>query len=261
MQKAQLRLYLFAGAASLAASGMFAVGCSDDAVTAATESDASTRPDATSTPRDASSATDAPTDEGDAQTSSDSGSDANADAGDGCTVIGVSEFALSVSQFTPNRAAGTVTPPLGQATTEAGAPLLDRFYLEFNQYDGPLNTPIALGTGDNANFPSCKQCVRVYEDFNPQGFTVGHVYFATSGTLTLERIAGTDGGNPLTATKGTFSNVKLEEVEPETEEGSILRGPYKRAASGKCLRLPSLAFEAPMAADGGADADAGGDGG
>ena len=66
-----------------------------------------------------------------------------------------------------------------------------------------------LAAGLNANYATCNQCVRVFEDVFPDQSDVARQYFQSEGTLTIDASSAPQTGGTVTA---TLDGVKLVEV-------------------------------------------------
>ena len=177
-----------------------------------------------STTSTATSATTADTETGpgsDGSTASTLGSDSdtattNGD-GDGeedCVFVTAEDWMVdgNVSQ-------GTVVPGVG-------ADLSDRLAIEFYG-SAPAVGTVQLDEGDNANYATCTECVRVFEDMEGSG-GIARQYFQQSGSLEIYETEG-DG-----AFRGQLDFVWLVEV---TVDGSFNSTPVP---GGACIIIESL---------------------
>lgn len=141
----------------------------------------------------------------------------------GCTTISPTG---AIEGLEPGRLAIDVTA-LGLGTST-----LD--YLQFEFYEvatGSFN----LGTGDNTNYATCMQCVRLFEDATETD--VGRQYFQSKGTINVG--AGSNvGGDPPTLSI-TLTDVELVEV---TIDGSFNS---TKVPSGKCLKISNRTLSTP----------------
>ncbi|MFO0759436.1 MAG: hypothetical protein U0359_23280 [Byssovorax sp.] len=116
----------------------------------------------------------------------------------------------------------TLGTMLGDAAT------LDLGQLEF--YDLMISGKIDLSAGDEANYATCKTCVRVLEDADAAAGTVGKFYFQKSGSVDL-------GTSALPSVTGGIDDVTLVEVtiDPMTFESTPVEG-------GACLHITKVDF-------------------
>ncbi|MBX3128259.1 MAG: hypothetical protein KF718_16160 [Polyangiaceae bacterium] len=123
----------------------------------------------------------------------------------------------------------TYAGALGSTGVTLGGALPDRVSLQL--YTNATGT-FPLGTGVNANYQSCEQCVLVLEDLNETTQSAGKLYYQKSGTITVDSFYP-----PLISggVKATLTNVTLEEV---TIDGfTYVSTPV---AGGGCLHIASL---------------------
>lgn len=101
----------------------------------------------------------------------------------------------------------------------------DFFQMEFYSFD---TGTFVLGTGSNAAYQSCEQCVLVYTDVNQGSGSAVGAYFATSGTLTV---------HPQTQPGGMVLSAVLKDlVLRETDDNmNVIPG-------GACFRASELRY-------------------
>jgi hypothetical protein len=181
------------------------------------------------------------------ESGTDSGSPPDGDAG--CTIITPSALKLTNSQFTPTRFSGDLVENLGAPNhaDDAGVYPWDRIHIDLSDPGVVGAGPVDLGAGDQSNTSTCKECVRVYEDFSVSGasLVVSKVYFQASGTMTVEVRSVNDAGI-VNGAQGTLKNVVLREVMQG--DGGLPgplppgRAPSTAISGGACLVIPSSAF-------------------
>jgi hypothetical protein len=138
-----------------------------------------------------------------------------------CTPITISDPIAQFDGTFRTVIAADVSPTLGDPA------LPDLFHLEFYpDLGGDETGTITLGTGEEADYETCGQCVIIAQDIEDQ--TPQTYYFATAGTLTLTSGAQQLNGYP----QGTLRNVTLREVtvDAATYHSTIVPG-------GACLTL------------------------
>lgn len=107
----------------------------------------------------------------------------------------------------------------------------DIFYIDF--YGPQSAATFDLGTGDNAAYATCKQCVKIYTDIE----TDARWYFQQSGTLTVTDLVTDSYGSMTAKSAGHIDNLRL--VELGVEEGSNDSIPLK---DGGCLDITAASW-------------------
>lgn len=119
------------------------------------------------------------------------------------------------------------------ADVEFGGSGSDDFQIQFFQNGGTVhNGTYNLGTGDNANYKTCTECVLAYQDYNQSTDEYAKLFFQKSGTLKITN-ATSDG-----SFSGTLTSVKLIEVtiDPSNDYTST------PVSGGACLEIESGSF-------------------
>lgn len=109
----------------------------------------------------------------------------------------------------------------------------DDFSIEFyqNEEGTASNGTYYLGTGDNANYATCTECVRAYQDYNESTDKYAKLFFQESGTLKITK-GSSDG-----SLAGTLS-AKLVEVTID-KNNDYLSTPV---SGGDCVEIESGSF-------------------
>jgi len=117
---------------------------------------------------------------------------------------------------------------------ELGGEGLEKLSIRFPAAGGVPPTPgtYALGSGENTRFSTCSACVSVLEDLS--GVNLGHLNFATQGTLLLEAVNAANGEY-----RGILSNVVLRSLLPSVSVGWDGLDPNIE----RCLALSDVRFD------------------
>lgn len=114
-----------------------------------------------------------------------------------------------------------------------GSTLGDQISMQFYEspdesLDGAATGTFALGTDIDANFETCARCLRLYQDAGSAA--LGKIFFATSGTLTVEPSSLQMAGSPYFSLR----DVTLVEVTIDDDDVST------PVPNGECVHFDAL---------------------
>jgi len=120
------------------------------------------------------------------------------------------------------------TPDTG-VLNEKGNPQTDLFRLFFE--GGQEAKTYELGTGVNENGMTCKQCVKIFEDIDPETGKAVKTYFATAGSVEIENLKKVD--DMISGeSKGSFKGVILSEFAYDESAGMAVP-----VENGSCIKV------------------------
>jgi hypothetical protein len=111
--------------------------------------------------------------------------------------------------------------PLQDTDLGYGGVLPDVISFEFYANGAPITAgTFDLGSGDNANYATCSQCVRVIMDIDTGTGVPQKIFYQTGGTLTVDAMT-LPGSDPIVL---SWQNVTLAEVyiDPSTFESTLV---------------------------------------
>jgi len=142
----------------------------------------------------------------------------------GCTTISPTG---SIEPIEPGR--------LALELTSLGLGGADLDYLQLEFYD-PATGSFNLATGDNSNYASCVQCLRIFEDATETG--LGRQYFQSKGSINIGSSSRVHDDPPSLSV--TLTDVEL--VEVTIQEGTFTS---TKVPNGKCLKLSNRTLSTP----------------
>jgi hypothetical protein len=144
-----------------------------------------------------------------------------------CTTITIGTIVLDGQDDTETSYSAPLTGDLGSIIVDDF--LIMKFVNQGDRFVMPTGT-FELGTGINANFDTCAECILVFEDQASLVEAPARVFSPTQGTITLD----TDPRNFIL--RGSINNIVLREATIENFQTTFVAG-------GACVRFDDLTFD------------------